>query len=79
MLIELQGRSISPKTFKIRDKPKNYIASNTHKIREIMKKAKEREAQKEYKLAEKNAPIKVTEKYNNVQSKVKEMLQVYQD
>lgn len=78
MLIQLQGRSISPRTFKVKEKPKNYIASNTHKIREIMKKAKEREAQKEYKLAEKNAPIKVTEKYNNVQSKVKEMLQVNQ-
>ncbi|RNA36308.1 enkurin domain-containing 1 [Brachionus plicatilis] len=75
MLIELQGRSISPRTFKIRDKPKNYIASNTHKIRELMKKAKEREAQKEFKLAEKNAPIKVTEKYKDVQSKVKENLQ----
>ncbi|CAF0763571.1 unnamed protein product [Brachionus calyciflorus] len=75
LLIELQGRSIVPQTFKIREKPKNYIASNTHKIKEIMRKTKEREAQKEHALSEKNAPIKAVDKFNNVQSKVKEMLQ----
>lgn len=76
LLIELQGRAINPQTFKVREKPKNHMTTNAFKIKEIMKKAKEREAQKEQQKIEKNAPIKATEKFKDVQSKVKELLQV---
>lgn len=57
--------------------PKNHIASNTVKIKQLMRKVKEREAQKEREHQEKNVPVKAlwkSEKYNNVQSKLKEML-----
>ena len=77
LLIELQGRAIAPTTFRVREKPKNHMTTNAHKIKEIMRKAKEREAHKEHQKAEKNAPIKATEKFKDVQSKVKEMLQVF--
>ena len=79
MLIELQGRAITPKPFKMREVPKNHIASNTVKIKQLMRKVKEREAQKEKEQIEKNVPVKAlwkSEKYKDVQSKLKEMLQV---
>ena len=37
MLIELQGRAITPKPFKMREVPKNHIASNTVKIKQLMR------------------------------------------
>lgn len=78
MLIELQGRAITPMPFKMRDTPKNHIASNTIKIKQLMRKVKEREQQKEKEKSEKNLPVKAlwkSEKYKDVQSKLKEMLQ----
>jgi hypothetical protein len=77
LLIELQGRPVAPPTYRHRELPKNYIAANTFKIKTIMRKVKEREAQKESEA--KNAPLKAnwkSEKYNNVQSKLKELLLV---
>jgi hypothetical protein len=82
MLIELQGRAITPMPFKMRDTPKNHIASNTIKIKQLMRKVKEREQQKEKEKSEKNLPVKAlwkSEKYKDVQSKLKEMLQVIQE
>lgn len=59
--------------------PKNHIASNTIKIKQLMRKVKEREAQKDKEHSEKNLPVKAlwkSEKYKDVQSKLKEMLLV---
>jgi hypothetical protein len=69
---------------------KNYINSNTFKIKQIMRKVKEKEAQKEAKnsnlLNESSlfgpvaTPVKAlwkSDKYKDVQSKLKESLQAY--
>ena len=77
MLLQLQGRAINPPTFKIREPPKNHIASNTSKIKQYMRKAKEKEHQKELEKAEKAPPVKAlwkSEKYKDVQSKLKDLL-----
>ena len=55
-------------------KPKNYVASNTVKIRAIMKRVKERQAQKESLLLEKNKPVKAVDKFDHVESKLKQLL-----
>jgi hypothetical protein len=80
LLIELQGRTIVPETFKHRKPVKNHIALNTFKIRQIMRQAKDKEAQKEKELAEKNTPVKAlwkSEKFKDVPSKILEILQVF--
>lgn len=77
LLLQLQGRAINPATFKIREPPKNHIAANTSKIKQYMRKAKEKEHQKELEKAEKAPPVKAlwkSEKYKDVQSKLKELL-----
>jgi len=58
--------------------PKNHIASNVTKVKQLMRKVKERETQKEQVLSEKQKPVKAlwkSDKYKDVQSKVKESLQ----
>ena len=72
MFLELQGQAITPNTYKIREKPKNYLNANCTKIKSIIRKVKEREKAKQ-------APVKVlwkAEQYKNVQSKLKDILEV---
>jgi hypothetical protein len=72
MLLQLQGQAISPSTYKIREKPRNYINANCTKIKSIIRKVKDRELSKK-------EPVKVIwkpEQYKNVQSKLKELLEV---
>lgn len=90
MLIELQGRAITPKKRGMFDNEhqKNHISSNAHKIKQLMRKVKEREAQKDPTTTSTNAslygpvatPVKAfwkSEKYKDVPSKLKESLQVW--
>jgi hypothetical protein len=75
MLLQLQGQAINPNTYKIREKPKNYLNANCTKIKTIIRKVKERENAKKQ-------PVKVlwkAEQYKNVQSKLKEILEVIFD
>ncbi len=61
------------------EKPKNHVAANTVKIKQLMRKVREREAQKEKQTQEKNLPVKAlwkSDKYKDVQSKLKEILLV---
>ena len=77
LLIYMQGRSITPRTFKMHEKPRDYVGANRVKIRQLMKKVKEREAQNAEKS--KTEPVKAlwkSDKYNNVTSKLKHMLEV---
>lgn len=70
LLLQLNGRSITPRAFKMREKPRNHLNLNCTKIKQLMHKMKEREAQKQA-----QQPVKAlwkSEKYKNVQSKVKE-------
>ncbi len=91
MLIELQGRALSPKRRGMFDNEhqKNYIASNAFKIKQLMRKVKEREAaQKDANASSNNntslygpvaTPVKAfwkSEKYKDVPSKLKESLSV---
>ena len=72
MLLQLQGQAINPNTYKIREKPKNYLNANCTKIKTIIRKVKDRENAKKQ-------PVKVLWKaaeYKNVQSKLKEILEV---
>jgi len=76
LLIYMQGRSITPRTFKMHEKPRDYVGANRVKIRQLMKKVKEREAQNAEKS--KTEPVKAlwkSDKYNNVTSKLKHMLE----
>jgi hypothetical protein len=50
------------------------VASNTVKIREIMKRVKERQAQKESVILEKSKPVKAVDKFDHVESKLKQLL-----
>lgn len=50
------------------------MVSNTLKIREIMKKVRERQQQKERTKNEKSAPLKAVDKFEHVESKVKELM-----
>ena len=57
--------------------PKNHIAANTIKIKQLMRKVKEREAQKERIANDRATPVKAlwkSDKYKDVQSKLKELL-----
>jgi uncharacterized coiled-coil protein SlyX len=59
------------------EKPRDYVGANRVKIRQLMKKVKEREAQTAEKS--KTEPVKAlwkSDKYNNVTSKLKQMLEV---
>ncbi len=72
MLLQLQGQSITPSSYKLKEKPRNYINANCTKIKSIIRKVKDRE------LAKKE-PVKVLwkpEQYKNIQSKLKEILEV---
>lgn len=90
MLIELQGRAIAPKTRGKFDNEhqKNYMASNHIKIKQLMRKVKEREENKKPETSinctNKSlygpvaVPVKVfhkSDKYKNVHSKLRESLQ----
>lgn len=57
-------------------KPKNYIASNTVKIRELMKKVREREAAAAASKEgnDKNQPLKAVNKFEHVESKIKDLM-----
>ena len=66
MLLQLQGEAVNANTYKIREKPKNYLNANCTKIKLITRKVKEREQAKK-------EPVKVlwkSEQYKNVQSKL---------
>lgn len=91
MLIALQGRAITPsQQHKTRGKfdnehPKNYIQTNAFKIKQQMRKVKEREAHRDHTTESTNlygpvaTPVKAfwkSEKYKKVPSKLKESLQV---
>jgi hypothetical protein len=72
LLLELQGRSITPRTFKLREKPKNHMRDNRVKLRQLMAKVKEKEAQK-------NLPVKAlwkSDQYKEINSKLKELMDV---
>lgn len=72
MLLQLEGRAITPSTYKLHEKPRNHMNVNCTKIKQLMKKVKEREQAKQ-------EPVKVlwkSDQYKNVQSKLKEMLEV---
>ena len=71
----MQGRAITPRTFKLKEKPVDHIGANRVKVKQLMRKVKERETQK----LDKNEPIKAlwkSEKYKDVSSKLKQMLEV---
>lgn len=83
-LIELQGRAVDTnlKSYKFREPSKNHIHANAIKIKQLMRKVKEREAQKEksafdFSLYGKTAPVKglwKSAQYKDVQSKLKDLL-----
>jgi hypothetical protein len=71
LLLELQGRSITPRTFKLREKPRNHMHENRVKLKQLMFKVKEKEAQK-------NVPVKAlwkSDQYKEINSKLKDLLQ----
>ncbi len=90
MFIELQGRALSPKRRGMFDNEhkKNYIAANAFKIKQLMRKVKEREAAQKDTMPSSNntslygpvaTPVKAfwkSEKYKDVPSKLKESLNV---